>query len=66
MDIKWISKNDDGNYYIGYQVEVSRGIRGKTKGKVDEVIIVGLHKSKLKSFCEAHSLDYNMIKKEIG
>ena len=36
-----ISVNNSGAY-IMYKVPVSRGIRGKTRGKVDELLIVGV------------------------
>ena len=39
--IEFISRNKDGNYYVGYRINVSRGMHGKTKGHVDELIIVG-------------------------
>lgn len=43
-EVVFISKNKDGNYYVGIKVKVQRGIRGKTKGKVDELLIIGLNK----------------------
>lgn len=43
-EVVFISRNKDGNYYVGIKVKVQRGIRGKTKGKVDELLIVGLNK----------------------
>ena len=43
-EVVFISKNKDGNYYVGIKVKVQRGIRGKTKSKVDELLIVGLNK----------------------
>ena len=41
-DIAFISKNKNGDYYFGYKVKVQRGIRGKTKAIVDELLIVGM------------------------
>lgn len=61
MNIKWISKNNNGDYYIGYTVSVTRGIRGKTKGKVDELLIIGLPKAELEGFCNKHNINYNEV-----
>lgn len=61
MNIQWISKNDNGDYYVGYKVKVQRGIRGKTKSKVDEVLIVGIPKKDFKSFCLKENLNYDAI-----
>lgn len=36
--------------------QVKRGIRGKTKGKVDEVLIVGVPFSKVEEYCEDHEI----------
>ena len=43
--------------YFAYQLpEVKRGIRGKTKGKVDELLIVGVPLKKVQSYCEREHL----------
>ena len=51
MKIEKMSNNDKnlvfisktaGGYYFGYKVKVQRGIRGKTKSIVDELLIVGM------------------------
>ena len=60
MTLEFISKNKDGNYYIGYKVLVTRGIAGKNK-KVEELLIVGIHKSKIKQYLEERGLDVNEI-----
>lgn len=39
-----------GAYFL-YKIKVTRGIRGKTKGKVDEIIVVGINKDKLQKYC---------------
>lgn len=36
--------------------QVKRGIRGKTKGKVDEVLIVGIPLKKVEEYCENSNL----------
>lgn len=51
MKVQWISANENGDFYVGYKVKVTRGIRGKTKGNVDEVLIVGVPKAKFNNFC---------------
>lgn len=56
--IEFISRNKDGNYYIGFKVPVKRGIRGKTKAVVEELIIVGMHKDKFKDFCKNNNIEY--------
>ena len=66
MDIKWISKNDNGDYYVGYTVSVTRGIRGKTKGKVDEVLIIGIPRKEMESFCKKHNINYRGVLEVVG
>lgn len=41
MELVQISINPTGAY-ITYKIPVQRGIRGKTKSKVDELLIVGI------------------------
>ena len=65
MNIKWISKNNNGDFYVGYTVKVSRGIRGKTKSKVDEVLIIGIPKSEMESFCNKHNINYKIVMEEL-
>lgn len=61
MKIEFISKNKDDNYYIGYKIPVKRGIKGKTKETVNELIIIGINKNKFKDFCKTHNI---LIKKK--
>jgi len=56
-----VSTNEDGNFYFVYKVPVQRGIKGKTKSKVDELIIVGVNKNKVDQFCKAQGI---ILKKE--
>ena len=56
MNLKFISKNKDGNYYIGYTIPVKRGIKGKTKAVVEELIIIGMNKNKFNDFCIKHNI----------
>lgn len=51
-----ISLNPHGAY-ITYLVEnVARGMHGKTKGHVNEVLIVGVPNSKLEAFCHKENI----------
>lgn len=63
--VKWISKNQYGDYYVCYEVLVQRGIRGKDKGQVIEVLIVGVPKDKFKEFCQKHDIDYSKAMEEL-
>ena len=58
MDIQWISRNENGDFYVCYKTPVQRGIRGKTKAIVDEVLIIGINKYDFKAFCKKHQIDY--------
>ena len=53
MKIKFISKNKDGNYYIGYTIPVQRGMGHQ---KVEELIIIGMHKDEFPRFCKEHNI----------
>lgn len=56
MKLKFISKNKDGNYYVGFIVPVQRGIKGKTKSKVDEVMIIGIHRDYFPKWAKEHGI----------
>ena len=46
-----INRNQNGDYYIIFRLpKVVRGMHGKSKGHVDEVLIVGVPQAKLDSF----------------
>ena len=46
-----INRNENGDYYFLYAVpNVKRGIRGKSKGQVNEILIVGVPKANLISY----------------
>ncbi len=50
-----INRNQNGDYYIIFKVpNVVRGMHGKTKGHVDEVLIIGVPQAKIDSFLRAH------------
>ena len=66
MKIQWISANENGDFYVGYKVNVTRGIRGKTKGKVDEVLIVGVPKAKFNDFCIKEGIVVSVKDKKTG
>ena len=56
MEIKFISLNANGDFYVGYVTKVLRGIKGKTRKLVDEVLIVGIPQAKMNEFCIQHNL----------
>ena len=66
MEIQWISKNENGDFYDGYKIKVSRGMHGKTKSKVDEVMIVGIPQSKFDAWCKAYGIFVKVENKETG
>ena len=46
-----INRNANGDYYFIYSVpQVKRGMHGKNKGHVDEVLIVGIPQSQLVNY----------------
>ena len=56
-DIVFISENEDGNFYIGYKVKVQRGIKGKTRSKVDELVIVGMNRERFMNWLEQNDME---------
>ena len=46
-----VSLTESGAYFIYELPKVVRGIRGKNRERVDEVLIHGVPKSKLQEFC---------------
>lgn len=61
MEIVFISKNKNGDFYVGYKIQVNRGIRGKSRAHVDELLIVGIPKERFPKFCKQHNI---VIRKE--
>ena len=51
-----VSLNRHGAYFMYSVPQVKRGIRGKTKGKVDEVLVVGVPLKNVESYCEKANL----------
>lgn len=50
-----INRNKNGDYYIIFRLpKVPRGMHGKSKGHVDELLIVGVPQDKLDAFLKAH------------
>ena len=46
-----INRNQNGDYYIIFRLpKVARGMHGKSKGHVDEVLIVGVPQTKIDMF----------------
>ena len=69
-----INRNQNGDYYIIFRLpKVKRGIRGKSKGQVDELLIVGVPQKKIDAFLKAHyrkdpitmNMTYPEIEKEL-
>ena len=50
MNLVQFSFNEYGAYFIE-QVEVQRGIKGKTRSKVNELLIVGVPAPRLHQWC---------------
>ena len=50
-----INRNEKGDYYIIFRIpNVARGMHGKSKGHVDELLIVGVPQKHIDSFLRAH------------
>ena len=54
-DLIQVNIKDFGAYFI-YKVPVQRGIKGKTKSKVDEILSVGVPSKGLQAYCINHGL----------
>lgn len=65
-DLVFIERNKDGNWYVGFRVKVQRGIKGKTKSKVDEIIIVGINNDYFDQFCCAMGLKVRCVNSANG
>lgn len=61
MKLEAISRNKNGDYYFIYKIPVKRGIRGKNKAIVDELIIVGMNKDRVREYCEKQGIDIERI-----
>lgn len=51
-----ISIQENGAYFIYKIPNVKRGIRGKNKGNVNELIIVGVPIDKLEQYCKKENI----------
>jgi hypothetical protein len=49
-DLVQVSIRNFGAYFI-YNIPVQRGIKGKTKSKVDEILAVGIPFKEIQSYC---------------
>ena len=55
LKLEEINRNKDGNYYVIFKLpQVPRGLHGKSKGHVDEVLIIGVPKNKIDGFLRSH------------
>ena len=52
-DIAFISTNENGDFHIGFKVEVPRGIHAKGKTTADELFIWGIPKKQLRHALES-------------
>jgi len=50
-----VSLHSFGAYFV-YKVKVPRGIKGKTKAKVDEILSVGVPSKNLQRWCIQHDI----------
>lgn len=57
MEIAFINKNKNGDYYVGYKIKAKREIKGKKGSTADELIIVGIPKDKIKDFCKKQHIE---------
>lgn len=56
-----VVENKDGNFYFIYKLpKVKRGMHGKTKGNVDELLIVGVNRKNFNSYCEKEGLQLRL------
>ena len=60
--LDFISFNEHGAYFIYRVPSVKRGIRGKSRGHVDEVMIVGIPKNKVAEYIIKNNIDLNKVK----
>ena len=61
-----VNPTEHGVYCIFRIPNVKRGIRGKTRGKVDELLIVGIPHSRANQFLNKYGIriDYNNLKED--
>lgn len=56
-DIAFVTKNKDGNYYIGIKIKAPRGIKRRNESKANEIIIIGFTEQKFKQWLKNHNYD---------
>lgn len=56
MKIKFIEKNKDGNYYVGYEFPAARSINPKASRKANELVVLGVPAAKWKQFCKDNNI----------
>lgn len=65
MKVRFMSTNENGDFYVGYLMEnVARGLHGKTKGHVDELLIIGIPRKRFKDWLKKHLDDMEFIGNE--
>ena len=55
MELIQVSLNKSGAYFME-SIVAARGMHGKTKGHVKEVLIIGVPNSQLQSYCERNDI----------
>lgn len=67
MRLKEIVLRPDGSAYFIYILpKVKRGIRGKSRGHVDETIIVGVPRGKVLKYCLDEGIEIENLYNEEG
>ena len=63
-EIAFIHQNKDGNYYVGFYVDVKRGIHAAGKPVARELLIVGMNKQYFPEFCRSYGITIKEVNNE--
>lgn len=55
-EIVFIHRNKDGNYYVGFYVDVKRGIHAVGNMITRELLIVGMNQQYFPYFCKIYGI----------
>ena len=55
-EIAFIHRNKDGNYYVGFYVDIKRGIHAVGNAVTRELLIVGMNKQLFPEFCKTYGI----------
>lgn len=61
MDIKFIAENENGDFYVCYEIEVKRGIHAKGKSTAKEVLLLGIPKADFPQWCKNNNIQVRGI-----